>query len=335
VTLLGQVAEQRRVTVAGVSPEVVRRVASAHPTIASVVLPAVRTKRDLRPIVAHVRAVRRLAPTLVHVNLRTPYAAQYGLLAALAATGAPVVAVEHLPLRSQSRVSRWFKRQTSRRLAAHVAVGDRVARFVEDDAGLPGGSIRVIRNGVPADDGTDVERLAPGPVVGAIGRLDPQKGFDVLVRALGRLRAISAVIVGDGEEAAELRALAERTGVSDRLVLAGPRVSARAALRGFDVLAAPSRFEGLPLVVLEAMAARVPVVAAAVGDVGEAVTDGETGILVRAEDADGLAAAIETLVQDEALRTRLADRAHAVWAERFDAKRMVEEYERLYAEVER
>lgn len=318
-------------TLVGVSAEVVRRLASVHPAVEQVVLPPVRTKYDLRPIAAHVSAMRRLEPALVHVNLRTPYAAQYGLLAALAAR-APVVAVEHLPLHSDSAVSRWFKRRTSRRLAAHVAVGERVARFVEQDAGLPPGSVRVIRNGVP-DDGTAVERLAAGPVVGAVGRLDPQKGFDVLVRALARLPTVSAVVVGEGPEREALNALAERLGVSDRLVLAGPRASARAVIRGFDVLAVPSRFEGLPLVVLEAMAARVPVVAAAVGDVADAVTDGETGVLVAPDDPEGLAAAIDTLVRDAALRDRLAERARTAWAERFDATRMAAEYERLYAEV--
>jgi glycosyltransferase involved in cell wall biosynthesis len=275
-----------------------------------------------------------LAPSIVQVNLRTPYAAQWGLLAAILAPGSRVVAVEHLPLHSYSAGTRWFKRHTSRRLAAHVAVGERTAREVEADAALPAGSIRVIRNGVAAPAGVIAERLAPSPVIGGIGRLDTQKGFDVLVRTLPSLEGgVTAVVVGDGPAAGELKQLAQAEGVLERFVLAGPRASARAALLGLDVFVLSSRFEGLPLVVLEAMASRVPVVATDVGSVREAITDGETGLLVPPESPDALARAIGRLLEDAALKARLVEQAYAVWADRFDVARMIRDYESLYAEV--
>jgi glycosyltransferase involved in cell wall biosynthesis len=331
VTLLGRLNERYRVTAVGTCGDVIHRLVADRKDSSTVVLPSVRTKRDLRAILAHVHALRALEPAIVHVNLRTPYAAQYGLLAALGTPGARVVAVEHLPLHSDSSVSRWFKRRTSCRLSAHVAVGDRTARFVEDDAGLPRGSIRTIWNGVPAAGVGPVERLAPSPLAGAIGRLDPQKGFDVFVRAVALLPGVNGVVVGAGPAEDELRALARSTGVSDRFVLAGSRDSARPALATFDVLVAPSRFEGLPLVVLEAMAARVPIVATAVGSIPEALRHGETALLVEPDDPQALAAAIRQLMEDDALRALLAARAYEVWAQRFDAELMVREYERMYA----
>lgn len=333
VTLLGSLGDHYRVTAVGTCPEVIDRLVAGREGSAAVVLPTVRTKRDLAAILAHVQALRSLDPGIIHVNLRTPYAAQYGLVGALATPGAKVVAVEHLPLHSDSPVSRWFKRRTSARLSAHVAVGERTARFVETDAGLPCGSVRTIWNGVPGTVGTQVEQLAPSPVVGAIGRLDPQKGFDVFVRALALLPGLNGVVVGAGPAEDELRALAGSTGVSDRLILAGYRQSARPALAAFDVLVAPSRFEGLPLVVLEAMATKVPIVATTVGGIPEALRDGETALLVEPDDPAALASAIRRLIEDDALRGLLAARAYEVWAQRFDAKLMVRAYEQMYADL--
>jgi glycosyltransferase involved in cell wall biosynthesis len=269
-----------------------------------------------------------------HVNLRTPYAAQYGLLAALLAPSTRVVAVEHLPLESASPLRRWFKRRTSRYLDAHVAVGEETARAVEREVGLSPGTIRVIRNGVPRQpDNLPVERLAPSPVLGAVGRLEAQKGFDILVDALTWLPEATAVVVGEGVDRPALEQRAAVRGVGARFVLAGPRASAAAAIRGFDVFVLPSRYEGLPLVVLEAMEAGVPIVATDVGSVREVVIDGETGLLVPPDDAQALAAALLRLLRDADLRSRLAQRARSVWASCFDARRMAEEYERLYREV--
>jgi glycosyltransferase involved in cell wall biosynthesis len=332
-TVLDGLGDRYRITVVGTCDEVVDRLVAGRERASAMVLPTVRTKGDLPAIVAHVKAIRRLGPAIVHVNLRTPYAAQYGLLGALATRRAKVIAVEHLPLHSDSRVSRWFKRRTSARLSAHVAVAERTARFVEADAGLPPGSVRTIWNGVPRPAGDGAERLAPSPVVGAIGRLDPQKGFDVLVRALALVPGLHGVVVGSGPADTELRALADATGVSDRFLLAGHRESARSALAAFDVLVAPSRFEGLPLVVLEAMAAKVPIVATTVGGIPEALTDGETALLVPPDDPPALAAAMRRLIEDDGLRALLAARAHEVWAQRFDATTMVRAYEQLYADL--
>lgn len=333
VTLLGGLSANYRVTALGTCTEVIDRLVAARAGTSAVVLPAVRTKRDVAAILAHVRALRRLDPGIIHVNLRTPYAAQYGLLGALATPSANVVAVEHLPLHSDSQLSRWFKRRTSARLSAHVAVGERTARFVETDAGLPRGSVRTIWNGVPGTAGTQVEQLAPSPVVGAIGRLDPQKGFDVFVRALALLPGLNGVVVGSGPAEEDLRRIAVSAGVSKRFVLAGYRESARPALAAFDVLVAPSRFEGLPLVVLEAMATKVPIVATTVGGIPEALRDGETALLVQPDDPRALATAIRRLIEDDALRALLAARAYEVWAQRFDAKLMVRAYEQMYADL--
>ena len=319
------------VTVVGTSGPIVAEVAKRRSGARSVIVPAVPRKWHLRAIVAHSRAMRNLRPDVCHVNLRTPYACQYGLLAAALTPGARVVAVEHLPLHTDSPFRRWLKKATSRRLAAHIAVSDSTARAVEADAGLETGSITVIRNGVPEQpDGTSRERLASGPVVGSTGRIDHQKGIDLLVDALTLLPAATVVIVGDGAERVALEQRAERAGVGDRLIVTGWTDRVATLLRGFDVFVLASRFEGLPLGVLEAMEAGLPVVATNVGGVSEAVANGETGLLVPPEDPVSLAAGVGKLLADEELRRRLGRRGREVWAADFDAARMAEAYERLY-----
>ena len=101
----------------------------------------------------------------------------------------------------------------------------------------------------------------------------------------------------------------------------------------FDVVALPSRFEGFPLALLEALLARSAVVASDVGSVAEAVRDGETGLLVRPEDPAGLAAAIRRLLADVELRRRLGENGRRLVLERFTADHMVYGFEALYREL--
>ena len=295
------------ITVLATDEAVGASVAARRPDVSLETVPPVRDKKDLPPIVAHLRALRRLRPQLVHLNLRTPYSCQYGLLAALTTPGVRTVAVEHLPLASQDGVSRWIKRRTSTRLAAHVAVGVRAARLIEAEVGLPPGSIRTIPNGVPLVDLPAAPRLAAGAVIGSLGRFDEQKGYDVLVRALPQLPGVTAVLVGDGRDRGAVEQLAAAQGVADRLRVVGWSDEPRAYLAGFDVFVLPSRYEGLPLVVLEAMLAGLPVVASDVGSVAEAVVDGETGLLVRPDDPAAFAQAVGRVLADVDLRRRLGE----------------------------
>ena len=334
--LLASLDERISVTVVGTTDAVVRALASERPGTESVLVrpPLAERRLDLGSVVDHVRALRRLSGNLLHVNLRTPYACDHALVAASAAR-IPTLTVEHLPMAGRSRYRHWLKRRTSQRLRAHVAVGARVARMVEDDARLPRSSIGVIHNGVPDGGEGPTERLASGPVIGAIGRLDHQKGFDVLIDALSFLPRVTVVIVGDGPERSALERRAAKAGVQDRLLVTGWKEDVAPLLRGFDVFALPSRYEGLPLGLLEAMSAGLPIVATDVGSVAEAVEPEETGLLVPAGDSLALAAGAKRLLDDLELRTRLGSQAREAWTAKFDVTPMVQAYEQLYWGVAR
>jgi glycosyltransferase involved in cell wall biosynthesis len=318
--------------IAGVKQPVIDFLAGRRPGSQVQLIRRVRRKTDLDRIAETVRRVRSLRAQIFHANLSVPSACQYALTAATIVPGLRTIAVEQLPYPLDGALQLRLKRFTSHRLAAHVAVGDRSAREVEALVGLDDGSVRTIHNAVADVELVPVERRFAGPVIGAIGRLDRQKGFDVLLRALTELPGTGLVLVGDGPERDPLQRLAAELGLAGRVEFQGWHENARRQLGGFDVFVLPSRFEGFPLAIVEAMLARVPVVATTVGSVPESVLDGVTGRLVAPEDPHALSFALRQLLADAGLRARMgaAGREHAL---NFGLGPMARAYEALYEEV--
>jgi glycosyltransferase involved in cell wall biosynthesis len=321
--------------VVGTDHHVVEWIASHRAGAATLVLRRVGTKWKARAIVEHFRALRRLRPDILQVNLNTPGASPWAVLCGLASPGVRVIAVEHLPQPIPRLPRRAVKRLTNPHLAAHVAVGERSAEELARLIGVSRSSIRTIHNGVPDLELEGLPRSTNGPVIGSIGRLDPQKGYDVLVRALRELPGVTAVVVGEGAEREGLVDLARRLDVSDRLRLVGWSDEPRRFLTTFDLFVLPSRFEGFPLGVVEAMLAGVPVVATDVGSVAEAVVDGETGLLVPAGDPSALARAVRELLDDRARMQEMSRRGRARAGSQFTLEEMAKAYEALYQEVVR
>jgi glycosyltransferase involved in cell wall biosynthesis len=185
-------------------------------------------------------------------------------------------------------------------------------------------------------------RRGDGPLVAFAGRLVEEKGIDDLLRALAALARrrpdATALVLGEGQDRAALEALAVELGVAERATFAGWAApgTVGAALAAADVVAAPSRegpdgwVEAQGLTVVEAMAAGTAVVATRSGGVGDAVVDGETGLLVDERSPDQLAAAIERLVTDEALAARCVERGRRVAEERFSRRTTAEAFSSLF-----
>lgn len=331
--LVSQLREQHRfVTVLSdrAAPEFGEQMARAGAEVLAV--------KGLRrsPTPAAIRNLRRalggLRPSLVHVNATD----QRDAIASLLATGAgaaPALATVHLmlPLRA-----RWREALAMRALQRM----DRVITISEASGAVlrrQGVSVTVVRNGIappPLAERAHARTLlglgADDIVVGGIGRLDVQKGWDVLCRAAARVRADHPqavfVVVGDGPDHVALAA-----GGSVRFV--GYRPDAGALLSAFDVLAMPSRYEGLPLVALEAMHSGVPVVATPVGGLPELLED--TGLFVPVDDDRALAEALSGLLIDAPARARLADRARRRAIDAFGAERMAAETAAVYRALAR
>jgi glycosyltransferase involved in cell wall biosynthesis len=333
--LVADLSPRVEATILGTDRRVVERVAAQRRQITSVVLPPIKRKRDGRAIAAHVRAIRRVRPDVLHVNLNRPWGSQWAVLAGLCMPRVKVVAVEQFPRQSRRLRHRVYMRLALPMLDAHVTVADAPARVVAEIARVPRASIRTIANGVPDLLLEPLPRPAEGAVVGSLGRLEEQKGFDILLRSLSELPDVTAVIVGDGSGRQRLIGLTESLGISDRVVFPGWSDRARDHLTTFDVFVLPSRGEALPLSILEAMFAGLPVVASNVGGIREAVVDGETGVLVPPDDPVALGGALRELLADPARRGEMGRRARERALRHFTAGAMAAQFEALYDELAR
>jgi len=175
---------------------------------------------------------------------------------------------------------------------------------------------------------------AQGLLVGAVGRLHPQKGFANLLVAVARVRerlpAIRLLLVGDGALRRELVARAEALGLAEVVTFAGSRGDVPEILAALDLFVLPSLWEGLPNAVLEAMAAGLPVVATAAGGTPELVVDGETGLLVPPGDVTALEEAIERLLRDPGLRRKMGEAGRKRVEGHFTIKQTVAQTVALY-----
>ncbi|MDG6094817.1 glycosyltransferase [Acetobacter sp. AN02] len=170
------------------------------------------------------------------------------------------------------------------------------------------------------------------PFILALGRLHPNKAFDVLIRAMAYLPSVYLVIAGEGPERGSLEDLARRTGVADRVLMPGWAASAP-LIRACDVLVCPSRHEPLGNVVIEGFSAGVPVVAAASQGPSELIVSGENGLLAPVEDERGLADRISQALGDQDLARRIGAAGRAVYEQDFAPEPVLAAWERFLSDV--
>lgn len=171
------------------------------------------------------------------------------------------------------------------------------------------------------------------PLLLAMGRLHENKAFDVLLRALVRLPDVWLWIAGEGPEAASLSTLAADLGVADRVRFLGWRDDSDALMQACDLFVCPSRHEPLGNIVLEAWAAKKPVVAAAAAGPVSLIGDNAAGLIVPLDDPDGLAGGIRTLLADPADAERLANEGHRRFAADYTEQAVVGRYRDFFARV--
>ncbi len=333
--VLGALPDAIEVTVVGVDDEVVAWLRGHRPASRGMVLPAITGREDVRGMWLHRAMFVRLDVDVVQFNLSTASSCQWAILAASTVPGLARVVIENSPLAVWSATSGRLKQLTSRGLAAHVAVGDRTARLIEASSGLPADSISTIYHGVPDVGHAEVVR-GPEPTLLTVARHDPVKGVDVLLDAMARVPAPPRlVLIGDGDESARLRRQCHDLGLDDRVEFRPLPWDHRAAdlMWAYDALVLPSRLEGFPVTIAEAMLAGVAGVATDGGSVREAVVDGETGWVVPPEDPVALAGAIRKVVEDPERTRRMGAAAREIAAERFRIDATVDAYLEMYCRI--
>jgi len=291
------------------------------------------------------RSLAAFAPHVLHTVLWSGNA--YGRLAAIGLGIPVVVTAERNVVRRpawQRLLERGLDRMTDRYLVNSASI---VTELVER-GGLSHDKMQVIHNGIdlaglPAFDADRRRARAalgfdPGRrLVAQVGRLEPQKDYPTFLAAAARVAAtvpdVDFLIVGEGRLDASLREEAARLGIADRVRFTGVRNDVPALLGAVDVLALTSRWEGLPNVVIEAMATGAVAVATDVGGARELIVPGETGEVVAVGRVDVVADAIRELLADPARASRLALAARARVEERFAVGAMVRRTEAAYAEL--
>jgi len=226
-----------------------------------------------------------------------------------------------------------------RRYDCLVAVSKHTRQTLTTAFSLGPAPVHVIYNGI------EVPRVIPpkgallpggGPLVGMVARLAPRKGVEVFLQAarliLQECPRTRFLVAGDGPLWPELKKLAEELGLDGRLFFTGRLTEAAGLMSFLDVFVLPSRQEGLPLALLEAMARARPVVASRTGGIPEVLTDG-TGIMVPPGDAPALAAQVVRLLDDRTLADQMGRAARQRVLSRFGADRMQEETAALYRRI--
>lgn len=265
---------------------------------------------------------RRLRPRVVHAHMGTATAAAAG---AAVISHLPLVSTLHFvaPRHEQARapgLSSWLYRRMMSRATAVICVSEAVREAALTRGWGHPDRLHVVNNGI----GGDRRPAAPAPLpavsrVLGIGRLEPEKGMDVLIRSMAAVDAAELVIAGDGSERPRLEALA-RTLLPGRCTFLGFVDDVPTLLERATMLVVPNRAEGFGLVAVEAMRAGRPVVGFAAGGILDIVVPGETGSL--ADDEAGLSLSIATLAGDRDLSARLGLAGQVRYLERFTADAM-------------
>jgi glycosyltransferase involved in cell wall biosynthesis len=299
-------------------------------------------RRYLRERSALARLLRERRPDVVHTH---GYRADVLGGTVAAGLGLPVVTTVHGFTGGdwKNRIFERVQTRAFRRFSVVVAVSrPLVERLVR--CGVPRARVRMLRNawrsaGEPLEKLEARQSLGLDPdafTIGWVGRLSREKGPDLFLDALERMRDESwqAVVVGDGRDRAALTARAARLSAGDRIRWAGMVPDAARYLPAFDLLVLSSRTEGTPIVLFEAMAAGVPLVAAAVGGVPDVLSAAEAR-LVPPEDPSALADAMRDTIRLPDSAAERANRALRRLADEFAAEPWLDAYEEVYRSAAR
>ncbi|MGI6087493.1 MAG: glycosyltransferase family 4 protein [Kiritimatiellia bacterium] len=300
-------------------------------------------KLDPRNLTALLRLLRRERVDIIHAH---GYGAcTWGRLAGLR-LNLPVIVHE----RCNYGVVPWYQRPVERILGPHtkyaLAVSESTKQFCIQQRYLPANTIEVLYHGMMMEDMPKADPVwlaalraehgagADIKVIGIVGRLEPHKGHADAMSALAKLQRNDwqLWIVGDGSSLEDLRVQATALGIADRTVFLGFRPDARKVIQAFDIQLFPSRMEGTPNTLYEALAAGHAIAASTADGQGEILSDGTTALMFPPGDIPRMGEQLTRLLDDAVLRDRLRTQA-AQRAKDFDGRRTIERLQSLYERI--
>lgn len=292
------------------------------------------------------RLMRQTSCQIVHTHLI--HADLYGTLAAKFARVPVIISSRHNDDRfRQQRLSIWLNRMLAHWQTKIVVISDWVGQFLQRVEQIPADKIVRIHYGLDPTairaqrDPQYVRRqlqIPPdAPVIGTIGQLAEQKGQLYLLHAVKHVMpqfpALRVVIIGKGALSEDLKRQAKILGIEQNVIFTGYRTDAIKLLSGFDLFVFPSLWEGFGLVLLEAMALEKAIVASRVSAIPESVVDGQTGLLVPAQNPDQLAEALARLLKSPELAQHMGRAGYERLTQHFSVPQMVSATETLYNDL--
>lgn len=308
-------------------------------------------KSDWRGMSDTIGKIRRFRPDIIHVHLNHPLANPFLVFAARGAGVRRIVLTEQLNiLLKQQTFGRARIRLYCRLADTVVAVSQDVREGLTGFYGINGENIIVIENAIDAQriaaEAASVERVAlretlgspPGIfLIGCVAVLRRQKGQLYLINAMPAVLAAvpdaRLVLIGDGEGRQEIEDRVQELGLVEAVHFLGWRSDATKILAALDVFVLPSLYEGLPLALLEAMAAGLPIVATNVDGTRDALENRTSGILVESMNSPALASAIIEVASNPQLARSLAQSAQERVLKRYDIPVMQRHYLKLYGKL--
>ncbi|OGY47728.1 MAG: hypothetical protein A2840_01045 [Candidatus Buchananbacteria bacterium RIFCSPHIGHO2_01_FULL_47_11b] len=301
--------------------------------------------QDIRAIFELSALCKKLKPSVVHLN-----SSKAGVVGSIAAhrAGVPTVLYTAHGFVFNEPLPAWKKflyiiaeRYTAKFKTKIICVSQRDQQTAAENAIAPAEKLIVIHNGVePAQLLTRQEARsklglpADKFIIGSIASFYPTKGIDHLIDAMAILKkqqiACLLALIGNGPQRSKIETKISRLELTDTVLLLGQHEEAEKLLLAFDIFVLPSVKEGLPFSLLDAMAAGVPVVATAVGGIGEVIQNGVNGFLVEPANPSALAIALSKLSRDMNNTRALATRAQKDTQNNFSQKQMLERTSQLY-----
>lgn len=297
--------------------------------------------------------IRKKQIKIIHTHSIVPHI--YGLLLKICQPKTLFVAHVHADIYREllSNISSSFKRKIyyagslmALKRSSVIVANSEAVRGNLIEKGIPSAKIKVVHNGINIGNierkacenhrtAYLFKRIGNKKVIGTIGRMTPIKNHRLLITAarevIAQYRDVFFIMIGDGKEKGNLERMVSDLGLTDHFFFTGWLDSPYSVLSIMDIFVLTSTWEGLGLVVLEAMALKKPVIATNVGGVPEIIGDGETGILIPSGDSNALARALIKLLNDSALRQRMGEAGRTVAARDFSTTSMMNGIEQAYS----
>jgi len=306
-------------------------------------LPAIPSLRNPLPFLKHFGFFLAHRFNLVHFNQIDPWSCAPGILAARFSGLKNLMATTHLPNTVYEVPAPFRARLAPHLLKRIILVGTcHLGPSARNDS-RPHSRVQVVVNGIPLPDPVTPENriatrqelgLSPEvPIIGTVGRLTRQKDHKTLMKAAARVPGAHFAIIGEGPEHDDLLRLRDSLGLRERFHLLGSRPQASRLLGAFDIFVLSSRYEGLPLALLEAMGAGLPVVASDLPETREVIRPEQDGLLAAPASSLALAEALNILLENVQKRNAMGRSGRERVETDFSETRMIRETFMIYREM--